>query len=80
MKVSSWSLIFKIQSHILTLAPQLFVRLRRLLKIQTVSLSSQNSLVCMNEVFLIVGYLTQDSDLDLAPDPDQFGALLPVRY
>ena len=29
---------------------------------------------------VIVGYLTPDSDLDLAPDPDQFGALPPVRY
>ncbi len=29
---------------------------------------------------LIVGYLTPDSDLDLAPDLDQFGALPPVRY
>ncbi len=28
----------------------------------------------------IVGYLTPDSDLDLAPDPDQFRALPPVRY
>ncbi len=27
----------------------------------------------------IVGYVTPDSDLDLAPDPDQFGALPPVR-
>ncbi len=26
----------------------------------------------------VVGYLTPDSDLDLAPDPDQFGALPPV--
>ena len=29
---------------------------------------------------VIVGYLTPDSDLDLAPDPNQFGALPPVRY
>ncbi len=28
----------------------------------------------------LVGYLTPDSDLDLAPDPDQVGALPPVRY
>ncbi len=29
---------------------------------------------------VLVGYLTPDSDLDLAPDPDQFGALPPIRY
>ncbi len=29
---------------------------------------------------LIVNYLTQVSDLDLAPDPDQFVASPPVRY
>ena len=28
----------------------------------------------------IVSYLTQVSDLDLAPDPDQFVASPPVRY
>ncbi len=27
-----------------------------------------------------VSYLTPDSDLGLTPDPDQFGALPPVRY
>ena len=32
------------------------------------------------EFALLVGYLTPDSDLDLAPDPDQFGALPPIRY
>ncbi len=31
-------------------------------------------------LYIIVGYLTPDSDLDLAPDPDQFGALPPIRY
>ncbi len=31
-------------------------------------------------LIIVVGYLTPDSDLDLAPDPDQFGALPPVRY
>ena len=29
---------------------------------------------------VIVGYLIPDSDLDLTPDPDQFGALPPVGY
>ena len=29
---------------------------------------------------IIVGYLTPDSDLDLASDPNQFGALPPIRY
>ncbi len=28
----------------------------------------------------LVSYLTPDSDLDLAPDPDQFAALPPIRY
>ncbi len=30
--------------------------------------------------FLIVSYLTQVSDLDLAPDTEQFVASPPVRY
>ncbi len=32
----------------------------------------------INDLTLLVGYLTPDSDLDLTPDPDQFGP--PVRY
>ncbi len=28
----------------------------------------------------LVGYLTSVSDFDLAPDPDPFGALPPIRY
>ncbi len=36
--------------------------------------------ICDKVFDMIVGYLTPDSDLDLTPDPDQFGALPPVRY